>query len=537
MKFRLLILTTLFILSLQNLIAQNQVKIDSLQIVLNNTKEDTIKIRILLDLSVAHSRIDLLKSLKFAEQALELSKQIDYDLGKARSHLKMGNALIFIGNYEKAQSNFLASLQIAQKNNFINEEFIATTHLGIIQDRIEKFDNALKYYFDALNIYNKSVENKTQINQIQGLYNNIGNIYLSKNKLDIAEEYYLKGLALADQKKDYLNIGTICNNLGKLENQRKNFDEAYIYLTKSLKARETVNDKSGIAKSYFNLGNHFYEKGQIEESESFVKKSLEMGMELKEPLTNQNAAQLLYQIYKKQGKFVEALEYHEKFKALSDSLMNENNIQEMTRLQMQFDYEKSEKEKEAKAQMVKYMYIIIFSALSLIIIIFALLFFLARSRSRHIKAEKEKLEEAMLIKNKELTTNVIYLLKKNELINSISTRLINLKEKLKPENKEPIQKIIYDLQSIADNDVWNDFEIRFQNVHQEFYNTLQTKFPDLSPSEIKLAAFLRLNMTTKEIATITGQSINTLETARYRLRKKLGITNQEVNLVNFLLQI
>jgi len=79
--------------------------------------------------------------------------------------------------------------------------------------------------------------------------------------------------------------------------------------------------------------------------------------------------------------------------------------------------------------------------------------------------------------------------------------------------------------------------MRFQNVHQEFYQNLQNKFPDLSPSEIKHAAFLRLNMTTKEIAAITSQSAKSLETARYRLRKKLGITNQEVNLVNFLLNI
>ena len=59
-------------------------------------------------------------------------------------------------------------------------------------------------------------------------------------------------------------------------------------------------------------------------------------------------------------------------------------------------------------------------------------------------------------------------------------------------------------------------------------------FPDLSPSEQRLCAFLRLNMSTKEISELTGQRISSLETARYRLRKKLGITNSHINLITFL---
>jgi hypothetical protein len=231
----------------------------------------------------------------------------------------------------------------------------------------------------------------------------------------------------------------------------------------------------------------------------------------------------------------DALEYHEIFQRVSDSLINDNKIQELTRLQMQYDYEKIEKDNEIKRQKAKMTYIILLSTVTVFSVILALLFFLSRSRTRRIKLEKEKLEKDMLIKNKELTTNVLYLLQKNELINSITSRLLKLKENLKEENILPVQKIIIDLQSITEKEVWEEFEYRFQSVHEEFYQNLKKKFPDLSPSEIKLAAFLRLNMTTKEIASITNQSVNSLETARYRLRKKLGISNQEVNLVTFLL--
>lgn len=528
------------LLSVQMLSAQDQIKIDSLQVKLSNSTEDTTKVKILLELANIYGRTDFLKALHNAKEALEISNNIENKIYLVRSHIAIGTNFIFLGNYDEAMKNLLQSLKIAQTNNFKLEELIAFTSLGIVQDRIHKFDNALKFYFEALNIYNDCSQHGKpiiEIKGIQGLYNNIGNIYLSKDDLDTAEKYYLKGLALAEQKNDNINIGVICNNLGKLYIQRKNYQKAYAYLIQSLDARKQINDKSGIAKSYNFLSDYYRATNQLDEARDYAKKALVLGTEINEQVTIQTSALFLYEIYKKLGQLDKALEYHELFKQVSDSLLNDNKIEEATRLQLQYEYDILEKEREAKQQIVRYTYIIVLSTLVLGLVILGLLFFLSKSRSRRIQLEKEKLEKDMVIKNKELTTNVLYLLKKNELIESITTRLLKLKEKLKVENVEPVQKIIYDLQSLAEKEVWEEFEYRFQNVHEEFYQNLKQKFPDLSPSEIKLAAFLRLNMTTKDIASITGQSINTLETARYRLRKKLGITNQEVNLVSFLLDI
>ena len=89
----------------------------------------------------------------------------------------------------------------------------------------------------------------------------------------------------------------------------------------------------------------------------------------------------------------------------------------------------------------------------------------------------------------------------------------------------------------TEEETLKEFSLRFKEVHKEFYDKLLQQFPDLTPSEIKLCAFLRLNMTSKEISELTGQRLNTLENARYRLRQKLGITNSETNLVSFLAQI
>jgi DNA-binding CsgD family transcriptional regulator len=128
----------------------------------------------------------------------------------------------------------------------------------------------------------------------------------------------------------------------------------------------------------------------------------------------------------------------------------------------------------------------------------------------------------------------MYLIRKNELINNVAERLLNFEKTSLPENQKVIHDIIMDLQKEADNDTWKEFELRFNQVHSEFYSNLRKLYPTLSPADEKLCAFLRLNMSSKEIAAITQQSIKSVEVARARLRKKLNLTNTNSNLVTHL---
>ena len=81
---------------------------------------------------------------------------------------------------------------------------------------------------------------------------------------------------------------------------------------------------------------------------------------------------------------------------------------------------------------------------------------------------------------------------------------------------------------------WEEFEYRFQQIHSGFYDRLKKSHPDLTLNERRLCAFLKLDMTTKEISDITGQSNSAVSMARIRLRRKLGLTNTDRELYDFL---
>jgi hypothetical protein len=147
------------------------------------------------------------------------------------------------------------------------------------------------------------------------------------------------------------------------------------------------------------------------------------------------------------------------------------------------------------------------------------------------------LEENLDYKDRELTANALFMFKTNELLSKTTETLLKSKSSFKKENQQAIQDLIHELRLAQNKNVWDEFETHFTKVHSQFYENLQEKFPNLTSNEKKLCAFLRLNMSTKDISAITQQTVNSITVARSRLRKKLNIEGEDVHLVNFLMEI
>ncbi len=125
----------------------------------------------------------------------------------------------------------------------------------------------------------------------------------------------------------------------------------------------------------------------------------------------------------------------------------------------------------------------------------------------------------------------------NEVIKDITNDLKHIrKNAIKQETKTAIDYISKRIKRDTTNKTWKEFELTFKQVHKSFYKNLYEKYPNLTSRDKRLCALLILNLSSKEIAQITGETFKNVENARTRLRKKLDITNTKVNLTNFLNQ-
>lgn len=154
------------------------------------------------------------------------------------------------------------------------------------------------------------------------------------------------------------------------------------------------------------------------------------------------------------------------------------------------------------------------------------------------KLKTEKLKQEIHIKNKELATATMHLITKNGFIDHMRNNLNSISKRSKNQDvKTEIQKVIKTIEkNIAEDHEWEQFEIHFDQVHGDFMSRFKKEYSNLSPQEIKLSAYLRMNLSTKEIAYLMNISIRGVEIARYRLRKKLNlerVNNLQEHILNF----
>lgn len=523
--------------------------VDRLKLQYHAASEPDKKVDLLLQTGHLLEKKDLDSALFYYKKALPFEKKIT-DTLLARVYSNMGNANLLKGNIDVCLDYQLKALKIYELYPPQKDILKVYNSIALVYFYQGDFGKALVKFNQVKNLLGKNIiKNPVKAHQITGkVLNNIGIIYDNKNQTDLALEYFMQASTHSKKAKDNENLSSVYSNMGIIYLKGKRYDLAEAIFTEALTIRKKENDIFGLCKSNYHLGCLYKEKKEFNKAQEYLLTSLEYCLQTNSSSTRASVLEVLSQVLAGKKDYKQAYEYHLAYKALSDSLFNKENQKKITRAEMQYKFDKESQTVKTAQNQREFVYLIFAIFLLLGIVIVIIMYRLQQTKAKIQQLAKESaelnntelslredtLKRELEFKNKELTTNIMYLLKKNEFITEISTRLMALKKQMKKDDQEIIQKIILDIKNAQDDDVWKEFEVRFNQVYNDFYERLKHKYPDLTLNEKRICAFLRLNMTTKEICALTRQSYNSLNVARARLRKKLNIQNEDINLVTFL---
>ncbi|MCD4734783.1 MAG: tetratricopeptide repeat protein [Bacteroidales bacterium] len=498
----------------------------------------TEKTKALMNLARAKSTLNAYDSvLIIIHQAKEILKSLDNPILEGEALLIEGYALKETQNFNKAFKEFHKAVDIFIDENFYEGLTKAYNQIGGIYYDRSDLERAATYFIKSLSITQKT---NNQENMAAAL-NNVGEIYRLNKNFKIALQYYHRAIRI--NRETFNNYYLIINldNVGNIYLETNKLDSALIYLNESLALAESLHIPRLIITSGNSLADYYFVIKQYEKAKALYYSAYQLAS-ISGPLAGlREATKGLSDVSVTTGNFKDGWIYLNEYKRLNDSLLNTESIKQITRHELSLKYENENRVLASKRRQSGLVYFFIGSAIIAMLLIIILLYGRQKIKIKYSLLEKERIatEQSLLQaemdhKNRELTTGIMYLVKKNELINYVTEKLIKGKIHFKKENQYKINDIILEFQSMTSDNIWLLFEKKFSEVHSDFFNLLAIRFPKLTEKDKKLCALLRLNLTSKEIASITHQNLNSIQVSRTRLRKKLGIDNSNETLYGFL---
>ncbi len=450
---------------------------------------------------------------------------------------------------------------------------------------------AIKHFIKAL----EEVKDDTIIIKIK---NTIAEIYIELKNFSLAENYVRESLSLSKQKKYNYGVANAYLILGHIKEKQGLYLKAIEHLDKSLKKFTIIVNDYGIAKSNIHLGSiyedlHQFEKAHIyflnaykflkntntidecdvlnnigdifRKKGDFLKslKYTKLSLLLAQKLDNSNLLESAYKDLSKSHysleKYKTAYNYRLKSESFKELTLKKRNTDQLNFLQTRYNSQKKQAEINLLKEKNKVSYtsqkLLILALIGLVSYILIASYFFSKKRKakqkiqqykeRVLKAELDKkhilqttLERDIEIKTSTLSKYSLHLSQKNKMLFEISKTLKNIINRENITYKNNLSELIKEINfSLKQDNEWEDFNFLFNDIHPDFSTKLiNISNEKLSPAELKLSMLLRLNLSSKEIASILRVTPDSIRVARYRLRKKLPIESRQ-ELVNFMITL
>jgi tetratricopeptide (TPR) repeat protein len=480
------------------------------------------------------------KSLKYLSQSLTIYESLPIDQRIHKNIEKLPWVLLVLGsvyyeneNYEKAKALYKEAInnfnlfEEKYKENRINGLNTSEINLALISKKQLNFDQAMYYYERILErVNNELKENKNTYFlytylQIMDLYFISDDEDLAIKYFDLSTELYENEISNSEIQSFYSKVVSRYATHLKSKNR---YEEAIKYFEK---AKQLINDSSyeisniNILISECYLAINEYDKAE----EIYLRNLKNKDLSLKDRIKINKGLAKVYYAQQRKNDLNEVYRSIIKLYSKNSTIINFNDLENQMII--------AEKQREINNNKLKSYRNNILAIIILFLFIITMLILVfnynyQKVKNSKLEDEKKKISIKLDAKKRELVSKANFILQRNEYLKNIKAKLD--KSKVNEHFHNQISKEILEL--INSDKYYREFDKTFTKVYPEFYKRLNSKFK-LSQTYLRLAAYIKMKQSNNEIAKITGITLRTVETQRYRLSKKLNL-NKDQDLNTFL---
>jgi tetratricopeptide (TPR) repeat protein len=445
------------------------------------------------------------------------AQALDYYLHADKVFSSINAPNLLAANMVKLGVLYYYNKQLPQSRNMYNKALVIYRQDGNIKGLAETLGNIghlfekRQQYDSAFYYQNLALNNYTKANYKQGaakIYENLGSIYEDLAKYDLAYTSFNHSLALYKEEHNEVASIEVINNLGDILRKTGRYAEGIIQSRRALAmARKTGNiyQQASCSKD---LGKAYELMGRMDSAYHYIELSRKFSLEVysKEGVNQTAFLQVLYDINKK-----------------SDEINRLNNIRKINRIigvavvvvamllvilgMVIFSRQRLKiKDQHALAKQKEVQHELMQLEL----------------KNQHL--EEDNLKQQLEVKSRELSTHTLNLIKNNQFLEHMRSTLQDMVKEDKRDQKKQMRQIILEINDSFNHEQhWREFTAAFEQVHQQFFDSLKLYSSELTSADMRLIALLKMNLDSADISTLLGISTDSLRVSRYRLRKKLNI--------------
>ncbi len=541
--------------------------IDSLNRELKKQMPDTSRILVLLEFSRYYQRFDSKKSFEYLNKARVIAEKIGALKEKAHIYYYEGKTNSIIGNDSVVLEKYQKALDIYTRLKVKHMAARMYLEMGTFYTKTSNYPKALECLSKSLELF-REAGHKTGM---ACCYASMGDFYSLQKDYKTSIEYLQKAVGLTRSKQDkalmYCNISENYNllgnynkslsyfdsivptfreindfvglydtylNFGLIYLNQKKYNKALEYLKTSGYYAQRLKNQDYILYVHSNLSELYLKMNQPDSSILLLKGVIDSKKPIKDICLKTNILKIISEAYENKGDLKTAFAYYKQYKAVCDTSAQQLSDQKLLDIQTKWEVDKKNKmiemlnKDKQLARQQTFSYGVIF----LIIVICGISLYIykhQKNREKQFKLEAKLNDSAYQIdlKNRELTHKAMSLSQQEQILSDIKEQLLNVDIENR-RAKDAVLNVISNIELQLNHTSMEDFEKYFIEVHPEFFNRLKQKYPELTLAEQKMCALLRLNLNSKEIASLTQKTTRSVETIRTNIRKKMGLDKENL---------